>query len=285
MEVTQAALTEYSIPIGTFVAFGVVVFLTLLLPLVLLIVFAVKRKLKAMPFLGGTLVFFVTQLLLRTQLLQLLDTRVDLEAFSAANTLLYTFLMSLSSGLFEESGRLLGAKLLKQYHSFKDMLSFGLGHACCELFLLSGLGYGANLLLSLMLNDPSSAQMLTAEMEPNQIAEMYAQFAVVPTMDVVVAIMERISGLCYHLFATCLIFQAVTLKKYWYYPLAIGAYTLFHSLTYFTHLGLPVLALEILWLVLGAAGILYVIRQKAEWPVAEAPVKKRLPPMPTRRLR
>ena len=34
----------------------------------------------------------------------------------------------LSAGLFEETARLVGAKLLKQHRTYKDMISFGLGH-------------------------------------------------------------------------------------------------------------------------------------------------------------
>lgn len=282
MQTTQTVQEIQQIPASAAVYFGVAVFFTLLLPVILLVVYAVKKKLRPLPFLAGTLAFFVSQLLLRIPLLNLLSQQMDLEGFAAANALLYTVLLSFSAGLFEESGRLAGVKLLKERRSFSDMISFGLGHACCEMFLLVGLSNMGNLAVSLILGDQTLAEQFTAAMPPDQIAEMYQQFANLQLLDLAMAILERVSAICYHLFASCLIFQAVNLKKYWYYPLAILAHTLFNSLTYLARLGLPLLALEMIWLVLGAAGLCYVLRQKADWPVAEAVAQKRLP---TRRLR
>ena len=45
----------------------------------------------------------------------------------------------LSAGLFEETARLGGAAILKNYRTWKDMVSFGLGHGLCEVMLIAGI--------------------------------------------------------------------------------------------------------------------------------------------------
>ena len=114
-------------------SFAAAAFCTLVLPVVLLIVLAVMKKIRLAPLALGFVSFFVSQMILRIPLLQLLNAAGALNAI-AANTVLYAVVVGgLSAGLFEETARLGGAAILKGQRSYKDMISFGLGHGLCAV--------------------------------------------------------------------------------------------------------------------------------------------------------
>ena len=107
-------------------SFAAAAFCTLVLPVVLLIVLAVMKKIRLAPLTLGFVSFFVSQMVLRIPLLQLLNAAGALNAI-AANTVLYAVVVGgLSAGLFEETARLGGAAILKNYRTWKDMVSFGI---------------------------------------------------------------------------------------------------------------------------------------------------------------
>ena len=190
-------------------SFGVSLVCTLILPVVLLIVLLITRKLNPLPLLAGFASFFISQILLRIPLLQVLGTQSWFAAF-ATHTVVYVIVVGgLSAGLFEETARLVGAKLLKQHRTYKDMISFGLGHGLCEMILLVGLGQVNNLLFCMILQDPQLA-------------------AASPAM-VYLGILERVSAVMYHVFATCLVFLAVKRRRPALYLAAILAHTVFNA--------------------------------------------------------
>ena len=62
----------------------------------------------------------------------------------------------LSAGIFEESARYLGARfILKNKRTYKDAISFGLGHGLCEVILLNGVANMNNTIYSILLNSSS----------------------------------------------------------------------------------------------------------------------------------
>ena len=99
-------------------SYGVSLVCTLILPVVLLIVLLITRKLNPLPLLAGFASFFISQILLRIPLLQVLGTQSWFAAF-ATHTVVYVIVVGgLSAGLFEETARLVGAKLLKQHRTY-----------------------------------------------------------------------------------------------------------------------------------------------------------------------
>lgn len=253
------------------IAFSVVMVCTLILPILLLVVLGVRRKIHALPLAAGFASFFISQIVLRLPILQLLSTQSWFAGF-AAHTLAYTVVIGgFTAGLFEETARLVGAGLLKRHRSYTDMLSFGLGHGLCEVILLVGLSQINNVLFSVMLLHPEMAQSLGVS---DGLLQTITQqiHAASPWMAYLVVV-ERVSAVMYHLFATCLVFLAVKRKKPLLYLGAILAHTLFNSVAALLLLALGTalgqtaasLVVEVVLLVLGGLGLGFVRRQKYDF--------------------
>ena len=204
-------------------AFGVSAFCTLILPIVILIVLAAKHKLSGLPLLAGFLSFFISQIILRLPLLQILSGQAWYAQFASNPLVAAIVIGGFSAALFEETARLVGASLLKKHRSYQDVLSFGLGHAFCEVIFLVGFSQLNNIIICLMVNSQQTDAM------GNALSLVTQQMASVSPMLVYVGIVERVSAVAYHLFATCLVFRAVTFKKPQYYFAALLAHTVFNA--------------------------------------------------------
>jgi uncharacterized membrane protein YhfC len=209
------------IPVSTILAFALAAVCTLLLPIVLLIVFAVKKKISGLPLLLGAAAFFVSQICLRIPLMNLLAEQSWYQAF-ATNLVPYILVLAFSAGLFEETARLGGALLLKKQRSYKDMISFGLGHGLCEAILLVGFSHVSNMMLCLLINSGVGISAIA----PDMLETATAQLITVAPTDILWGVLERFSTVIFHIFATVLVFQGVKRGKPGYYFLALLAHTL-----------------------------------------------------------
>ena len=247
-------------------SFAAAAFCTLVLPVVLLIVLAVMKKIRLAPLALGFVSFFVSQMVLRIPLLQLLNAAGALNAI-AANTVLYAVVVGgLSAGLFEETARLGGAAILKNYRTWKDMVSFGLGHGLCEVMLVMGMAYLNNLLLAAALTDPAGPLgLLLTGLDSAALQQLTAQLAAIGPGLAALALLERVSAVLFHLFATSLVFTAVIRRKPLWYFAAVAAHTLFNSLAVLLA-GLGLLAVELVLFALGLAMGAWVLASRRRWP-------------------
>ena len=247
-------------------SFAAAAFCTLVLPVVLLIVLAVMKKIRLAPLALGFVSFFVSQMVLRIPLLQLLNAAGALNAI-AANTVLYAVVVGgLSAGLFEETARLAGAAILKNYRTWKDMVSFGLGHGLCEVMLVMGMAYLNNLLLAAALTDPAGPLgLLLAGLDSAALQQLTAQLAAIGPGLAALALLERVSAVLFHLFATSLVFTAVIRRKPLWYFAAVAAHTLFNSLAVLLA-GFGLLAVELVLFALGLAMGAWVLASRRRWP-------------------
>ena len=210
------------------ISFFISMICTLLLPIVLVVVLLAMRKISVVPLVAGALSFFISQIVLRIPLLQLCATQQWFLSF-AMNTLLYTIIVGgFSAGLFEETARLVGASLLKNNRRYQDMIAFGLGHGLCEVVLLVGLGQINNILACCMIASSDLASTLGVQQDVLQ--QLTAQLAGTGPAMVYLGIVERISVVVFHLFATSLVFMAVKKKNILLYFAAILAHTAFNTL-------------------------------------------------------
>lgn len=210
-------------------AMGVAAAATLLVPIILLIVLGVKRKISFLPLLLGFGSFLVSQVLTRIPLLSALGQLPSFQTFASAHGVVYAVLIGgLSAGLFEESARLGGALLLKRNRSFKDAVSFGLGHGFCEVILLVGTTQLNNLCLAMLLNTGLIGQLnLPAEMVESLTASLTGTSPIL----FYVSVLERVFAVLYHLSATILIFWGVVhRKKFLCWLGAVACHTLFNSI-------------------------------------------------------
>jgi len=250
------------VPGATFFAFAVASLFTTALPLALLIWLMVKEKINVLPVMAGVTAFFVSQILIRIPIIGLLSTREWYVRF-AALFFPYVIALSLSAGLFEESARLAGALLLKKNRSYKDALSFGLGHAFCEVIVLVGLTHINNIVYSLAVNDTGGA--LSALVPEQSIAEIRALLVAVAPFEVYLGVLERFSAVGLHLFATVLVFLSVIKRKPVYFLSAIAAHTVFNIAGVALARYAGFVAAEAAMLVMAAAAGYYVYKSRGSF--------------------
>lgn len=139
---------------GSIIAMCITLMIALILPVAILIVYALKNKgqgVVAAWFLGAA-GFFVMQIIIRTPILSVLGMNKAFNDFAADNYLVYVVILAFTAGLFEVVGRYAVAKLLKNKLSCKMGIAAGLGHGGIEAMVLIGMTYINNILYAFMIN-------------------------------------------------------------------------------------------------------------------------------------
>lgn len=140
---------------GTAILFmWITLFISLILPVILLIVYAVKnkgQKIVSAWFLGAA-GFFVLQMLVRIPVLNILSMQPSFQTFAENNYVVYILLLGFTAGLFEVVGRLVVAKIMAKNLTYERSIAAGLGHGGIEAMLLIGMTYINNLLYAALIN-------------------------------------------------------------------------------------------------------------------------------------
>lgn len=143
---------------GTAILFmWITLFISLILPVILLIVYAVKnkgQKIVSAWFLGAA-GFFVLQMLVRIPVLNILSMQPGFQTFAENNYVVYILLLGFTAGLFEVVGRLVVAKIMAKNLTYERSIAAGLGHGGIEAMLLIGMTYINNLLYAALINSGS----------------------------------------------------------------------------------------------------------------------------------
>lgn len=245
------------IPLSVTIGFGVATFCTILLPICVAIFLFVKKTITAKPFFLGFACFFATQFILRIPLLSI-ATQFKWFDTLANNLFVYAFIIGgLSAGLFEETGRLFIAKYgFKENLTFKIALGFGLGHAFSEMILLIGMSNISNFAMAIIVS--GSGEALGAKLTPEAITEVTTAFTAINSPDIYLGILERFSTVVFHIFATMLVFKAVSEKKYINYLYAILAHTLFNGVAVILMQYTNIWISELYILLCAIAGLIYI---------------------------
>lgn len=142
------------IPTFSFVACAITLFITLILPVLVLILFAAKNRKQGIlsAWLLGAAGFVVTQLLIRIPVLNALSAQSWFIAFSQNHLFGYAFTLAFTAGLFELAGRFAVAKLMRKNLTRNRSLAAGLGHGGIEAMVLVGITYVNNLVYMTMIN-------------------------------------------------------------------------------------------------------------------------------------
>jgi uncharacterized membrane protein YhfC len=233
----------------------------LLIPLIILLILGLKKKIAAVPLSFGFACFLVSQVLLRIPILQVLGTQDWFKAF-ALQTVPYIIMLSVTAGLFEESARLASAGIfLKKHRDFRDALSFGFGHGFCEVILLTGMAQINNIIYATAINNGTLSTML-AKLPAETTQQITNSMLAVKPEGIYLGILERVFAVTYHIFASVLVFKGVREHKIRFYFYAICAHTIFNfggvMLTRYVNLW----AGEGLMLVLAVTALLLIFRMK-----------------------
>lgn len=163
------------IPVSTVIACIITLFVSLILPVVCLIVYAVRHKgdgIWSAWFLGAA-GFFIPQMLFRLPLLNLLSSTNGFLVFAQNHPFLYSLSLAFTAGLFELAGRFAAAGCMKKRLTFQRSLAAGMGHGGIEAIVVVGLTYINNLIYIVMIQtgsfDALIAQTAAAGVDASQL--------------------------------------------------------------------------------------------------------------------
>ncbi len=217
---------------------GTLIFL--LVPIAIAVIWTIKKKEKFTTILVGAATFLLFALILEKPIQNILvfPTQMGLpehsaSAFINSRPLLWSLIVALFPGVFEETGRLVAfTTVLRKRTNRETSVSHGIGHGGLEVILILGLSYITYVSYAFMINTGVFATVVdqVRAQAPDQVGQLYTlaeQLAAFSVSDLCVNIFERIFAFLFHTGASILVFYACREKKYiWLYPLAIILHTL-----------------------------------------------------------
>ncbi len=234
------------------------------LPTILAVIFIRRRGASLVAVGVGILGFFVPQVLIRIPALQWLGHQPFYQEWAAQPWFVAVFL-SLTAGLFEETGRWIGFRyLLRNRLQFKNALAYGVGHGGIEAIFLVGLSYVNLILFSMMINngtfDAVAAPQLGLAAE-----EIRTQLISTPSYLYLVGGIERVFAIAVQLGLSVLVFYSVKKQESRFYWLAVLLHTLVNlPAVLLMSAGVGILWIE-LWVALCAGvAVWYVIRSQKQ---------------------
>lgn len=232
MEFTKVGMQTF-IALGT----GAVLFFTV--PLVIALIWCMKKKERFSTVLAGAATFLLFALVLEKpiQNVLLFPTAMGMEEhvasrFFAAHPVLLALAAGLFPGVFEETGRLVAFKtVLKNRKNRETSISHGIGHGGVEVMLILGVTYVTYISYAAMINAGTFGTVIdqVAAQAPDQVDAALTLARQIPAMsfaDVGLNAMERVFAFLFHVGASMLVFYACKDKKrFWLYSLAVVLHT------------------------------------------------------------
>ena len=207
------------ISVPTIAACCATLFVSLILPVLVLILFAVKHRKQGIvsAWLLGAAGFFVTQILIRVPILAALQNQDWFLSFAQNHLFAYAFSLAFTAGLFELAGRFVVAKLLHKRLTLRRSLAAGLGHGSIEAMLLIGITYINNLVYIAMINsgtfDTVVAQTAALGVDVSQLELIRQQLLSASPALFLLAGLERILAMTGHVAMSMLVCYGVTHGK------------------------------------------------------------------------
>lgn len=207
------------IPLTTIIACVVTLIISLVLPIAILLVFALKNKKQGIisAWLLGACGFVFPQLLIRLPLLTLLQGQSWFTAFAQNKVFLYVLSLAFTAGLFELAGRYAVAGIMAKKLTWKRALAAGLGHGSIEAMLLIGMTYVNNLIYIVMINsgsfDALIAQTAALGVDASQLELIRTQLIDAAPGLFMLAGLERLLTMIGHLAMSVLVCYGVAHKK------------------------------------------------------------------------
>ena len=204
---------------ATILSCAATLFVSLILPVLILIVFALKNRKQGIlsAWLLGAAGFVVTQLIIRLPILTWLQGQGWFLTFAQNHLFAYAFGLAFTAGLFELAGRFAVAKLMRKRLTYNRALAAGLGHGGIEAMILIGMTYVNNLIYIFMINSGTFETVIaqTAAMGVD-VTQLYAiQDSLIHTAPslFLLAGFERILAMTGHVAMSMLVCYGVAHRK------------------------------------------------------------------------
>ena len=207
------------VSVSVIAACCITLFVSLFLPVLVLILFAAKHKKQGIlsAWLLGAAGFFVTQILIRVPVLTVLQSKSWFLSFSQNHLFAYAFSLAFTAGLFELAGRFAVAKLMQKKLTLPRSLAAGLGHGGIEAMLLIGITYINNLAYIAMINsgtfDTTLAQAAAMGIDVSQLELIRTQLLSASPALFLLAGLERILAMTGHAAMSLLVCYGVAHRK------------------------------------------------------------------------
>jgi len=174
----------------------------------------------------GAAVFTAFQLLSRIPLLEYL-TKYQWYLDLQSNIIYYSLFLSITAGLFEEFGRYIGFSVfLRDVLSWKNGISYGIGHGGIEAIFLVGISYINNLVLSFLINSGQYNQIIGEQIGSAAAELLKNQLLNVSSNVFFMAGVERLLVIIIHIALSLVVLYAVMKNRPIYLLHAIIIHTL-----------------------------------------------------------
>ena len=170
-------------------------------------------------FIAGALCFFLFAYILEPLLHQVCITGDNPAAKAITGSpLLYTLYASFAAGIFEETGRLFGFKVLLKNRQGKECsVAYGIGHGGIEVILILGMTYAVYLL----------AEAGVSFGDEETTAKILSFAGSIPLSTAFLAMFERISAMMIHVGLSMIMFVAARRSdRFRLYPVSICIHAL-----------------------------------------------------------
>lgn len=207
------------VSITTISAVLVTLFITLILPIIVYIVYGVKNKGKGVwtAWLLGAAGFFVFQIIIRMPILSVLSLLPGFMTFATEHFVLYSLILAFTAALFEVAGRYVVAKIMSKKLTVERSFAAGLGHGSIEAMLIVGLTYINNLIYISMINagtyDLMVEQSAALGVDTAQLVAIKDSFLNTSSVTFLLGGYERILTVILHIALSMLVCYYVSRKK------------------------------------------------------------------------
>ena len=147
---------------ASMIAIIITLFITLIAPVMVWIIYGVKNKGKGVwkAFVLGAAGFVLLQMIIRMPILNIVSLIPGFGTFVAEYYVVYCLILAMTAALFEVVARFGVAKILQKKINYEQGVAAGLGHGGIEAILIVGMTYINNLLYAIMINTGSFQGMI-----------------------------------------------------------------------------------------------------------------------------
>ena len=139
---------------ASMIAIIITLFITLIAPIIVWIVYGVKNKGKGVwkALALGVAGFVLLQMIIRVPILSIVSMLPGYGTFVMEHYALYCLILAFTAALFEVVARFGVAKILQKKINYQQGVAAGLGHGGIEGILILGITYVNNLIYVIMIN-------------------------------------------------------------------------------------------------------------------------------------